>query len=148
MPVYRSNLCLEWCPTAGTSLFRIISPVISGNRLLLSCFFIVACFFAFFFLFFVSFLLFSTFDLQLVISSSQKILSIYWIQALVTKVEAYISLPMLSCLETWTPLGPFVRAIWTISKLFSPAASIVVGVEQRKECDVCLLLSGGATLWQ
>ena len=29
-PVYRSSPCLEWCPTAGASLFRIISPVISG----------------------------------------------------------------------------------------------------------------------
>ena len=34
MPVYRSSPCLKWCPTAGASLFRIISPVISGNRLL------------------------------------------------------------------------------------------------------------------
>ena len=32
MPVYRSSP--EWCSTAGASLFRIISPVISGNRLL------------------------------------------------------------------------------------------------------------------
>ena len=29
-----SSPCLKWCPTAGASLFRIISPVISGNRLL------------------------------------------------------------------------------------------------------------------
>ena len=34
MPVYRSSPCLEWCPTARASLFRIISPVISGNHLL------------------------------------------------------------------------------------------------------------------
>ena len=27
--------CLKWCPTTGASLFRIISPVISGNPLLL-----------------------------------------------------------------------------------------------------------------
>ena len=33
-PVYASSPCLKWCPTAGVSLFRIISPVISGNRLL------------------------------------------------------------------------------------------------------------------
>ena len=34
MPVYRSSPCLKWCPNAGASLFRIISPVISGNHLL------------------------------------------------------------------------------------------------------------------
>ena len=34
MTVYRTSPCLEWCPTAGASLFWIISPVISRNRLL------------------------------------------------------------------------------------------------------------------
>ena len=34
MPVCRSSPCLKWCHNARASLFRIVSPVISGNRLL------------------------------------------------------------------------------------------------------------------
>ena len=33
--IHASSLCLKWCPTTGASLFRIISSVISGNRLLI-----------------------------------------------------------------------------------------------------------------
>ena len=36
-----------------------------------------------------------------------KIASSYWIQALVITIEAYISLPMLNCLEVWTSLRTF-----------------------------------------
>ena len=49
--------------------------------------------------------LFIHFNLKLIMSSSEKIVSIDWNQAIVITVEAYISLPVLSCLEAWTPLG-------------------------------------------